>query len=181
MPTLPIAFGAFGYGTAALTYGLHLLTGFPKAENEEEARKIRASLVANGFCFGGIAQFTTALVLFAFFNDIADATTFGVFGVLWTAIWLNDYFNLDARALVFLDIAIAIYTAFAGSWALILGHPAVAALLWSITALVICLCWLHGKGVGGKISGAWAFENAMLAYYVAFAVVYSQLGIHIPF
>ncbi len=181
MATLPIAFGAFGYGTAALTYGLHLLTGFPKARNEKEAKKIRASLVANGFAFGGIAQFTTALVLFAFFNDIADATTFGVFGVLWTAIWLNDYFDLDVRTLVFLDIAIAIYTVFAGSWAIILGHPAVALLLWSITALVISLCWLHGKGEGGKVSGALALENALLAYYVAMAVVYTELGVKIPF
>ncbi len=181
MPTLPIAYGLFGYGTAALTYGLYLLTGFPQASNEAEQKRIRASLIANGFCFGGIAQFTTAIILFALFNDIVDATTFGVFGVLWTAIWLNDFFNLDPRALVYLDIAIAIYTVFAGSWALILGHPVVAFLLWSITALVIALCLLHGKGKAAKLSGALALENALVAYYICMAVVYTELGIPLPF
>ncbi len=180
MPTNPVPFGVFGYATAALTYGLHLLTGFPKAETPEDARRIRASLIANGFAFGGIAQFTAAILLFVLYNDIVTATTLAIFGVLWTAIWLNDYFNLDPRALLFLDIAIAIYTLFGGTWTIMLGHPVLTALFWSITALVIALAVLHGKGRGGKAVGVLALENALLAYYVCFALVYSELGISLP-
>jgi len=178
--TLPVAFGVFGYGTAALTYGLHLMTGFPKPANEVEARKIKAALAANGFCYGGIAQFVTGLLLFVLFNDIVGATTFGIFGVLWTAIWLNEYFDMDPRPLTFLDIAIAIWTFFAGIWNGMLGHPVVAALMWSITTLVIILCWFHGKGKYGRAAGAVAFENAMLCYYIVAAVVFTQLGHPLP-
>ena len=180
MTTLPVAYGVFGYGTAALTYGIHLLTGFPRASNEIEARKIRAALVANGFCFGGIAQFVTGLLLFAYFNDIVGATTFAIFGVLWTAIWLNDYFDLDPRPLTFLDIAIAIWTFFAGIWNVMLGTPVVAALLWSIMVLVIILCWVHGKGKYGKAAGAVALENAILCYYIVAAIVFTKLGHPFP-
>ncbi len=181
MVTLPVAYGVFGYGTAALTYGLHLLTGFPKASSEDEARKIRSALVANGFCFGGIAQFVTGLLLFIYFNDIVGATTFAIFGVLWTACWLNDYFNLDPRPLTFLDIAIAIWCFFAGIWNLMLGHPVVAFLLWSIMALVITLCWVHGKGRYGRAAGAIALENAIVCYYIVVAIVFTQLGHSLPF
>ena len=182
MPTLPAAWGVWGYGTAALTYGLHLLTRFPRAENEEQAKKIRAALVANGFAFGGIAQFVTGLLIFVLYNDIVGATTFGIFGVLWTAIWLNDYFNLDPRPLVFLDISIAIWTFFAGFWDLYLGHPVIAALMWSICALVIALCWVHGKNKGHRVAGAWAFENALLCFYIAGAIVSSYIGaLHLPY
>ncbi len=181
MTTLPVAWGVWGYGTAALTYGLHLLTGFPKAESEEQAAKIRAALVANGWAFGGIAQFVTALLLFVFYDDIVGATTFGIFGVLWTAIWLNDYFNLDPRPLVFLDISIAIWTFFAGFWNITLGHPVIAALMWSICALVITLCWVHGKNRYHRAAGAWALENALLCFYIAIAVVFTQLGVSLPF
>ncbi len=181
MVTLPVAYGVFGYGTAALTYGLYLLTGFPSAETPEEARRVRASLVANGFCFGGIAQFVTGLLLFVFFNDIVGATTFAIFGVLWTAIWLNDYFNLDPRSLTYLDIAIAIWCFFAGIWNCLLGHPVVGALLWSIMVLVIILSFHHAKGIWGKAAGAVALENAILCYYIVVAVVFTSLGYPLPF
>ncbi len=180
MPTNPVPFGVFGYATAALTYGLHLLTGFPRPTSSEEAKKIRASLIANGFAFGGIAQFTAAILLFVLYNDIVTATTLAIFGVLWTAIWLNDYFNLDPRTLLFLDIAIALYTIIGGTWTCMLGHPVLTALFWSITALVVALAVLHGKGTGAKVVGALALENAILAYYVSFALVYAELGIKLP-
>ncbi|WP_297499964.1 hypothetical protein [Thermococcus sp.] len=176
MPTFPVPFAVFGYGTAALTYGLYLLFGFPKARNEEEQFKIKRGLIANGFAFGGIAQFTAGLVLFALYNDIVDATTAAVFGVLWTAIWLNEYFDADPRTLTFLDIAIIVYTIFAGSWALMLGHKVVAFLLWSITALNVSLVFTHSLGKATKLSGLLALENAIVAYYITMAIVYSALG-----
>ena len=181
MPTFPIPFALFGYGTAALTYGLYLTFGFPKARTEGERRKIKKGLVANGFAFGGIAQFTAGLVIFTHYNDIVDATTAAVFGVLWTAIWLNEYFDADPRTLTFLDIAIAVYTTFAGSWALMLGHKVVAFLLWSITALNVSLIFTHSAGRATRLSGALALENTAVAYYLTMAIVYTQLGHPLPF
>ncbi|WP_297439415.1 hypothetical protein, partial [Thermococcus sp.] len=109
----PTPFALFGYGTAALTYGIYNTFRFPEGKNEEEKRKIKRALIANGFAFGGIAQFVGGLLMFALHSGkvaLAGATTAAVFGVLWTAIWLNEYFDADPRPLAFLDIAIAVYT-----------------------------------------------------------------------
>ncbi len=179
MPAVPVAYGLFGYGTAAMTYGLYLLTGFPPASGGEEARRVRAALAANGFCFGGIAQLLTSILLFVFTGDALSATTFGIFGVLWIAIWLNDYFNLDPRPLVYLDIAIVIWTILSGAWSLALGHPVLAALLWSITVLCILLCLVHGRGSAAKPAGFMAVETAVLAYYISAAVIF-QVALRFP-
>jgi len=178
VPVTPVAYGLFGYGTAALTYGLHLVTGFPRASGED-AKRVKAALAANGFCFGGIAQLLTSILLFVFSTDILAATTFGIFGVLWTAIWLIDYFDMDPRPLVFLDIAIIFWTIISGGWSLALGHPVLAALLWSITVLCILLCLVHGKGQALKAAGIMALENTILAYYISAAVVFN-VALHFP-
>jgi len=168
----PTPFALFGYGTAALTYGIHLATGFPRAKDEEEAKKIKRALIANGFAFGGIAQFVAGLILFVLHpNSIAGALTASVFGVLWTAIWLNEYFDADPRPLAFLDLAIAIYTFVAGFWFAHLGLKVVAGLMWSICALVVVLTQVHGFGRLQKLGGILALENWILAYYLCFAMV----------
>jgi len=153
MATFPIPFALFGYGTAAMTYGLYLLFNFPNAGDKEGQRRIRMGLAANGFAFGGIAQFTAGVLLFALYNDILDATTAAIFGVLWTAIWLNEYFNADPRTLAFLDMAIVFYTLFAGTWAMMLNHKVVAFLMWSISALCVSLTLTHSSGKATKLSG----------------------------
>ncbi len=172
----PGILAAFGYGTAALDYGAYLTFGFPKAKTEEEAKKIKKTVSAIGFCFGGIAQFVPGILLFTLHpGSIAGATTACVFGVLWTAIWLSEYFDADPRPMVYLDIAIAIYTLFAGIWFYHLGAVLIAALMWSIVALNIVLIPLHITGKGKEIAGIVALENWVLAYYICVTAIQSNL------
>jgi len=168
----PTPFVAFGYGTAAMTYGIYLAFGFPKARNEEEEKRIKRALIANGFAFGGIAQFVGGLLAFTLHpGSLAGALTACVFGMLWTAIWLNEYFDADPRPLAFLDIGIAIYTFVAGFWFVHLGLKVFAFLMWSITVLVILLTQVHGRNKLQKAAGWMALENWVVAYYLCFAIV----------
>lgn len=180
----PTPFALFGYGTAALTYGIYLAFGFPKAENEEEELRVKRALIANGFAFGGIAQFVAGMMLFVLHSGpvaLAGATTASVFGVLWTANWLNEYFNADPRPLMALDIAIAVYTAVAGIWFAHLGLKVVALLLWSIMVLVLLLTQVHARGQMKRIAGIVALENCILAYYLCFAMITNSiLGTSLP-
>ena len=171
----PGILGAFGYGTAALAYGSRLTFGFPGGTNETENKSIEKAMAAIGFMFGGIAQLLTGIFLFAghpgspIRMDIA--TTNCIFGMLWGAIWLIEYFNVNTKACVYLDIAILVYTLFAGYWAYALGEPLVAYLLWSITVLNVFLIPVHVKGTGKVIAGIVALENCLIAYYVCYHVM----------
>ncbi len=165
----PGIFGLFGYGTAALVYGAHLTFGFPNAKTEEEEKSLKKGLSAIGFAFGGIAQFVAGVLLFVLHpGTLPIATTACVFGMLWTAIWLTEYFNADTRPLAFLDIAIAIYTLFAGFWFYYLGLMLLAFLMWSIFVLNVILFSLHAFEKGKVIAGIVALENCIVAYYICY-------------
>ena len=172
----PGVFGVFGYGTAALTYGAYLTFGFPKTETPEEQIKIKKALSAIGFAFGGIAQFVAGLLLFVLHpGTLAVATTASIFGMLWTAIWLTEYFNADTRPLVYLDIAIAIYTLLAGFWFYKLDLGLIAFLMWSIFILNILLIPFHVYGKGKILAGIIALENFIVSYYICYHIAISYL------
>lgn len=165
----PGIFGVFGYGTAALVYGAHLTFGFPKAKTEEEDKKITKGLSAIGFAFGGIAQFVAGVLLFTLHpGTLPVATTACVFGMLWTAIWLTEYFNADTRPLAFLDVAIGLYTLFAGLWFYHLGLMLLAIFMWSILVLNVLLLPLHIGGKGKVLAGVVALENCVISYYICY-------------
>ncbi len=172
----PGIFGVFGYGTAALAYGAHLAFGFPKAETAEEQIKIQKCLSAIGFAFGGIAQFVAGWLLFTLHpGTMPVATTACVFGMLWTAIWLTEYFNADTRPLVFLDVAIGIYTLFAGFWFYKLNLGLIAFLMWSIFVLNVILLPLHISGKGKVLAGIVALENFIVSYYICYHLAITSL------
>ena len=178
----PTPLVAFGYGTAAMTYGIYLAFRFPKAKNEEEEVRIKRALIANGFAFGGIAQFVGGLLAFTLHpGSLVGALTAAIFGMLWTAIWLNEYFNADSRPLTFLDIGIAVYTFVAGFWFVHLGMKVFAFLMWSITVLVLLLTQVHGWNRLHRATGVMALENWVVAYYLCFAIVTNAvIGTNLP-
>lgn len=181
-PTIPYALALFGYATAILVVGLNKTVGWPKCTCERDENLVRKSIACVVLAFGSVDQLIVSLLLFVHYpGNTLQATTFGAFGVLWLLVFLFDYFLLDSRILAPVFLIFAVYTAAAGYFFFISGSIMTGFLMWSATLLNLMFTTLDATGKRARLTGAVGLENAIIAYYLVFAmIVASQLGTPLP-
>lgn len=167
---IPYELALFGYATSIMIVGLHLFSGWPRASCREDEERSRKTIACMILAFGSIDQLAVSIVLFIFYlHTTLQATTFGVFGILWLAVFLVEFLSLDTRVLSPIMSVFAVYTAFAGYWFLLTGRIVTPILLWSASLLNVSLAVFYYNGKGRKIPGILGIENAIIAYYLVFA------------
>ncbi len=181
IPTIPYALALFGYATAILVVSLNKITDWPKCTSEKDTVVIRKSIAFVVLVFGSIDQLIVSILLFLEYpENTLQATTFGIFGILWLLVFLFDYLKLDNRVLAPIFLIFALYTAIAGCLFYIDGYAITAALMWSAAFLNLMFTSLDAKGYPKKLTGAVGIENAAIAYYLVFALlITSQFGVPI--